>query len=91
MSHDAKYSAMRALSQMIQNDPDTPDEIRTDFAIIDKAQDLRDFLGATTEKIFKENDQPELKKEFLEYLTLTECGIRSFLDAHGLTIPEEQK
>ena len=92
-TNDAMSNAMRMVSKMIQEDPTTPEFIRVDFAAIDKLQDVRDLLGDASKLILGTTDETKtaLKKEWLEYLSLTECGIRSFLDAHGLTIQEEQK
>lgn len=87
---DAKYEALRAISKMIQDDPGTPSEIRVDFAIIDKMQDTRDLLGKVTEKTLMGRAQPEKKKEWLEYLTLVESGIRIFAQEQGLLEEGEQ-
>ena len=87
--NDHLYNAMRMVSRNIQEDPSTPEYIRVEFATVDKIQDIRDLLGDATKAILVDQDETDLKKEWLEYLSLTECGIRSFLDAHGVTIPGE--
>lgn len=87
--NDHLYNALRMASRNIQDDPSTPEDIRVEFASVDKMQDIRDLLGDATKAILVDQDETDLKKEWLEYLSLTECGIRSFLDAHGVTIPGE--
>ena len=91
--NESTSNAMRMVSQMIQNDPSTPESVRVEFATLDKMQDVTNLISDASKLILTDHDETktELNKEWLEYLSLTECGIRSFVDAHGLTIPEEQK
>lgn len=85
-----KHKFFRTISKMMQDDPNCPATIRVDFAAIDKMDDIRTALTEATGIIGKDHDAPmELKKEWLEYLTCVEAGIRSFLDAHAITLPKE--
>lgn len=81
---DATYKAMRMFSKMMQEDHEVPKEIRVDFAMIDKMQDIRDLLGKVTKNALTGGAQPETKQELLEYLTLVESGIVIFAEEQGL-------
>ena len=81
---DAAYKAMRMISKMIQEELDAPEEVRVDFALIDKTQDIRDLLGEVTKSACTNHEDFEAKKNLLEYLTLVESGIVIFAQENGL-------
>ena len=79
----------RKLSQMMQEAPGCPEDVRTDFASLDKMDDIRFAITEASRIIATTHNTPiELKKEWLEYLTCVSAGIQSFLDAHEIKLPE---
>lgn len=85
-----KLRAIRFVSDMILNDPDAPEGVKTVIRIMDARCDIVDLIQdrMVSPAIAENGMSLEQKKEILEYLLLVKAGIESFIQEQ---LPSESK
>ena len=88
---DPKFDAMKAISQMIQNSEDAPEDIRADFAIANTTLDATDAIFSISKAVSFGHDLPlPVKKAWLAHLQFVIAGAKAFAEENGIPITEEE-
>lgn len=88
---DPKFDAMKAISKMIQQAENTPEDIRTDFAIADATQDADAAIFSISKAVSCNGDLPlPIKKAWLANLQFVIASAKAFAEENGIPITEEE-
>ena len=88
---DPKFDAMKAISKMIQQNENTPEDIRADFAIADTMQDADTAIFSISKAVSCDHDIPlPVKKAWLAHLQFVIAGAKAFAEENGIPITEEE-
>lgn len=83
--------AMKAISKMIQNSEDAPEDIRADFAIADAMQDADAAIFSISRSVSCNQDIPlPVKKAWLAHLQFVIAGAKAFSEENGIHITGEE-
>lgn len=85
------FDAMKAISKMIQQNENTPEDIRADFAIADAMQDADNAIFSISKAVSCGHDLPlPVKKAWLAHLQFVIAGAKAFAEENGIPITEEE-
>lgn len=88
---DPKFDAMKAISKMIQQAENTPEDIRADFAIADTTIVATDAIFSNSKAVAFGHDLPlPVKKAWLAHLQFVIAGAKAFAEENGIPITEEE-
>lgn len=88
---DPTFNAMKAISKMIQQDEDAPEDIRTDFAIADAMKDADVAIFSISKAVASNHDLPlPVKKAWLAHLQFVIAGAKAFAEENGIHFTEEE-